>query len=89
MRVLLVLLLASASASSGSITSTLLERARERMIQHKKIHSREKERIRREIKAKGETHQSVLKTMSTTTMIVVRIVGIDAWSYVVTELVVV
>ena len=49
----------------------------------------ERERIRREIKAKGETHQSVLKTMSTTTMIVVRIVGIDAWSYVVTELVVV
>lgn len=87
MRVLLVLLLASAT-SSGSITSTLLERAREKIIQHKK-NSFERERIRREIKAKGETHQSVLKTMSTTTVIVVRIVGIDAWSYVVTELVVV
>jgi len=87
MRVLLALLLASAT-SSGSITSTLLERAREKIIQHKK-NSFERERIRREIKAKGETHQSVLKTMSTTTAIVVRIVGIDAWSYVVTELVVV
>ena len=87
MRVLLVLLLASPT-SSGSITSTLLERAREKIIQHKK-NSFERERIRREIKAKGETHQSVFKTMSTTAAIVVRIVGIDAWSYVVTELVVV
>tara|TARA_B100000530_G_scaffold273706_1_gene186444 strand:- start:71 stop:334 length:264 start_codon:yes stop_codon:yes gene_type:complete len=87
MRVLLVLLLASAT-SSGSITSTLLERAARENYSTQK-NSFERERIRREIKAKGETHQSVLKTMSTTAAIVVRIVGIDAWSYVVTELVVV
>ena len=88
MRVLLVLLLASAT-SSGSITSTLLERAARENYSTSQKNSFERERIRREIKAKGETHQSVLKTMSTTAAIVVRIVGIDAWSYVVTELVVV
>ena len=54
-----------------------LSARREKIIQHHKKNSFERERIRREIKAKGETHQSVLKTMSTTAAIVVRIVGID------------